>query len=433
MVKTRKVFGIAFLICVWQILFALLLAPNGARSENSPQPEGFVAKLAAKYDRLNEWDSDHYTRIIDQGYSMPEGRAWIRDDIHSGAANVMFFPGYPLASRYFKEATGIPTRVSMLIVSQLACWIFWVYVLLILLNAGVSRRGLQVSLFLILIHPAAFYLVMGYTESTFLAALLGFIYWSDRLAEKSTGRGVIITAAQAFVMGITRIVSFAAAPYPMIAAITHRHTDLKQILASKLRNYFIPIALGAFAILGTALYFNFLNRRFGDWTLYFKLEEIGWGNHREWLAVINPLSYIPRFFFEDTRSSINRLSNLSVVMFFYYLWKQEKRRTDSIKRIGLYFTAFFLYYIPITGKAAAEMDSMVRYNFPSTILLALCLGMILSQQEAVSQPLLKNIWSNIFRDPKTQKIRWGLAFGAFVVFAIQVSNIYRFLRGGWIA
>lgn len=395
-IKTRTVCLIAFLICVWQILFALVLTPN-------------VGGLAAKYDKLNEWDSDHYTRIVEHGYSMPEGRAWVRDDIHSGAANVMFFPGYPLASRYFKEATGIPTRVSMLLVAQLACWAFWIYLFFILLDAGATRRGLSVAVFLILIHPAAFFLVMGYTESTFLAALLGFIYWSKR-------KGVlawIAAALHGFVISFTRIVSFAAAPYPALTRYS-RNRPLRSSIA--------PLALGVFAISGTFFYFGFLKQHFGDWGLYFKLEEIGWGNHRQWLAIINPLSYIPRFFFEDTRSSINRLSNLSIVLFFYYLWKEEKHRNDTWKRLGLYFTAFFLYFIPITGKAAAEMDSMVRYNLPSTILLALCLGMILPEQSG-----------SFFRDPSTKKIRWGRAFGALVVFAIQVSNIYRFLRGGWIA
>ena len=407
--KTRNVFGIAFLICFWQILFAFLLTPN--------------LDIAARYDRFNEWDSNHYNRIIDQGYSMPEGRDWIRADIHSGAANVMFFPGYPLASRYFKVLTGIPTRLSMLIVAQLACWIFWVYFLLILLQAGATRRGLTLAVFLILIHPAAFYLVMGYTESTFLAALLGFIYWSKKWASESASMTpskstatlkLVVTwlavVPHALVMGFTRIVSFAAAPYPTLIRYLSRRALLGTLAA---------MALGVIAICGTAFYFNFLRQRFGDWTLYFKLEEVGWGNHRQWLAVINPLSYIPRFFFEDTRSSINRLSNLSVVVFFAYLWKQEKNRTDWPKRLGLYFTAFFLYYIPITGKAAADMDSMVRYNLPSTVLLALCLGMITTEQA--------------FVNPATGKIRWGRAFGAFLIFAIQVSNIYRFLRGGWIA
>ena len=417
-IKPRVVCAIALLISLWQILFALVLTPN-------------VGGLAAKYDKLNEWDSDHYTRIVDQGYSMPEGRPWVRDDIHSGAANVMFFPGYPLASRYFKMATGLSTRVSLLLVSQLACWAFWTYLLLILLNAGVGRRGLQVAVFLVLIHPAAFYLVMGYTESTFLAALLGFIYWSDRLARKDMGRSErvlswFIAAAHGFVMSFTRIVSFAAAPYAAVAKHT-LSSDSKAAGKSwktfgSPQSYIAPLALGVFAICGAGFYFYFLQQRFGSWNLYFKLEEIGWGNHRQWLAIINPLSYIPRFFFEDTRSSINRLSNLSVVLFFVYMWKQEKKRDDTLKRFGLYFTAFFLYYIPITGKAAAEMDSMVRYNFPSYILLSLCLAMTLSEQTG-----------SFFRDPTTKKILWGRALGAFVVFVIQVSNVYRFLRGGWIA
>lgn len=406
-----KWLGLGLLLCLWQLMLALLLAPS-------------EAGRPSRYDHLNEWDSDHYVRIIDHGYSMPEGRQLEPKDIHSGAANVMFYPGYPLASRWVKETFHLETRVATLVVAQVSCWAFWSYFLLILGQFGVRRRALILPVFLILIHPAVFYLVAGYTESLFLVGLLGYIFWSGRFAEKAGKSGVarvltwLLAAIHGFVMSFTRIVSFSAALYPAFAQWAAEKLPLSlESLKSRWKTFVLPLILGFFAICGTILYFGFLQKRFGQWNLYFKLEEVGWGNHRQWLAVINPLSYLPRLFFEDTRTSINRLSNLSLLFMFVFAWRLERKRTDSIKRLGLYFTAFFLYFIPITGKAAAEMDSMVRYALPPYILLSLCFGILLSD--------------SAFALGKKPRLGWIFFF--LIIFGIQIGLAYRFLRGGWIA
>jgi hypothetical protein len=407
-----KWLGLALLLCLWQMMLALVLAPS-------------EAGRPSRYDHLNEWDSDHYVRIIDHGYSMPEGRELEPKDIHSGAANVMFYPGYPMASRWVKDAFHLETRIATLVVAQISCWAFWTYFLLILARFGVRGRALILPVLLILIHPAAFYLVAGYTESLFLVGLLGYIFWSGRFADEGkddAGKGAFsralawtLAAVHGLVMSCTRIVSFSAALYPAFA----KWAALKapRSLRSGWKTLVFPLLLGFFAICGTILYFAFLQERFGHWNLYFKLEEVGWGNHRQWLAVINPLSYLPRFFFEDTRTSINRLSNLSLLLMFFFAWKLERKRTDTIKRLGLYFTAFFLYFIPITGKAAAEMDSMVRYALPPYILLSLCFGVLLSD--------------GAFASGKKPRLGWTLFF--LIIFGIQIGLAYRFLRGGWIA
>ena len=59
-------------------------------------------------------------------------------------------------------------------------WIIW----------NVSSALQICAALLILAHPAAFFLVAGYSESLFLMALLGFVYWSS-----AEGRSAKILAA----------------------------------------------------------------------------------------------------------------------------------------------------------------------------------------------------------------------------------------------
>src|SRR6266478_1825937 len=64
-------------------------------------------------------------------------------------------------------------------------------------------------------HPAAFFLVAGYSESLFLMALLGFIYWSA--AEGSSAK--FWAAVHGIVMSATRIVGIVCAAFPLVHSV----------------------------------------------------------------------------------------------------------------------------------------------------------------------------------------------------------------------
>lgn len=367
--------GLSF--CLAQVLFLLVLAPQ------SPD-------LGSRYLRLNNWDSFHYQHIAEDGYKIPAGEIH-SNDIHEGRANVVFFPGYPMGARLVSRALSIPVPYALLLLAQLAAWAFWSYFFLVLKSHGVSRKRALLFGLMILFHPAAFFLVTGYTESLFLMGLLGFIYWSDRWTEGGGVLSWLLAAAHAFVMSLTRIVSFAAAIYP--------------ILKAKRRPITLALAalLGGFAVLGAVAFFWYCRNRFGHWDIYFQLEEIGWHNHRKYFAIINPLSYIPHFFFEDTVDSFNRLSVLITALMFLKFQK---------KSLALFAVAFFLFYIPLTGKAAANMDSMVRYTLPVFVLI-----LVAWAQSVLVLP----------------KRRWPYFAASVFGLLVQVWFAYRFLRGHWVA
>src|SRR5207249_8092520 len=68
---------------------------------------------------------------------------------------------------------------------------------------------------LILTHPAAFFLIAAYSESLFLMALLGFIYWSS-----AQGRASKVWAAlHGVVMSATRIVGIVCAAFPLVRSV----------------------------------------------------------------------------------------------------------------------------------------------------------------------------------------------------------------------
>jgi hypothetical protein len=175
--------------------------------------------------------------------------------------------------------------------------------------------------------------------------------------------------------------------------------------------------LGLFGISGAIVFFTYCHFHFHEWNLYFRLEETGWQNHRRWFAILNPLSYVPRFFFENTIDSLNRAAVLwtAIQLVFVFLGIFKGKPSLRWEAFCLYVVSFFLFYIPLTGKANANMDSMLRYTFPVFVLLLLTHARVLPEAEFSSN----------------QK-KWGLAL-AVLSLAFQIWCAYRFTHGHWVA
>src|SRR5260370_16702085 len=130
-------------------------------------------------------------------------------------SSVAFFPAYPAIAALFHDGFNIDTRTALLIVAHLAAWGFWSYFFLLCKRWNISAPLQVCGALLILTHPAAFFLIAGYSESLFLMALLGFIYWSSEEGRTSKAWA----ALHGVVMSATRIVGIVCAAFPFVLSL----------------------------------------------------------------------------------------------------------------------------------------------------------------------------------------------------------------------
>src|SRR5437016_3214367 len=163
----------------------LLLAPEGP--------------LSYRYTSLVQHDGYWFANIIDRGYQtiVPPINHKVME-----VSNVAFFPAYPALASFLRSVLRIDTETALLITAQLAAWGFWTYFFLFCERWEVSNALRFFGALAIAAHPAAFFLIAGYSESLFLMALIGFIYWSG-----AGGRVAKFWAAlHGIVMSATRLV-----------------------------------------------------------------------------------------------------------------------------------------------------------------------------------------------------------------------------------
>jgi hypothetical protein len=330
--------------------------------------------LAESYRSLYRWDAEWYGNIVAEGYHsrIPP----IKDDFgHS--CNVAFFPGFPLLAGALHYGLGLPIPHAVLLASQVACWGFWTYLLLLLADWGVPV-GLDLMIALaIAVHPAAFYLVTGYSESLFLLALVGFIYWTGR---RGAGSGVL-AAAHGFVLSATRIVGLPLAFYPLV------HTCVTELgkrpggLREKLSHCVRPAVITSMALLGGLAFFGYCQWRFGEWNLYLETQKAGWGIEPDYLIVLRLQIY--RVFLPAIVDGVpepHQLSQLAIpATMAYFLglvfidWRLTRRFPDSgwRQRVGFYVAAWIMFYLSVCGLKNRAMASMLRYTLSVHLMLVL--------------------------------------------------------------
>ncbi|PYJ74669.1 MAG: hypothetical protein DME72_02110, partial [Verrucomicrobia bacterium] len=198
--STFKPLLAALLVTLMQIAMAVgLLAPEGS--------------LSYRYSTLVQHDSYWFMSIVDRGYQtiVPPIDHKVME-----VSNVAFFPAYPALASVLHYALHIDTGNALLITAQIAAWGFWSYFFLFCDRWNIAPTLQFFGALLIVAHPAAFFLIAGYSESLFLMALLGFIYWSsaEGLAAKIWG------GLHGIVMSATRIVGIVCAAFPLVCAIS---------------------------------------------------------------------------------------------------------------------------------------------------------------------------------------------------------------------
>src|SRR6266516_3883375 len=433
----RPLAAVLLLTAVQLALAVGLLAPEGTLSD--------------RYLTLIQHDSFWFMNIVDRGYQtiVPPVDHKVME-----VSNVAFFPAYPVIASLFRYGLNIDTGTALLIVAQLAAWGFWSYFFLFCKRWNISPALQICGSLLILTHPAAFFLIAGYSESLFLMALLGFIYWSS-----AQGRAAKFWAAlHGIVMAATRIVGIVCAAFPVVRSVFANvlarsfpsdelgASPAAQTWRSMLRSWAslreprrlfhqhaMAIGLMVVAILGALSFFVYCHLRWGHWDIYMLTQAAGWGIVPDYLAVFRPSSYrwlVPALNnpTEASQMSMTLGALLFVGIAFCELSFALRRarsaasrwRNELSIRAGVYFCAAAIYYVSVSGVACVDMESMLRYEFCVHALIVLALLNYLRQ----------------FYMPPMFIRAFGIAAVALISAAglsVQGWYVWNFTRGNWVA
>ena len=378
-------------------------------------PEG---PLSYRYSTLVQHDSYWFANIVDRGYDTilpPMARKMME------VSNVAFFPAYPAIAGMLHHWVGLSTYDALLVTAQAAAWGFWSYFFLFCDRWNVRPMLQLCGALTILAHPTAFFLIAAYSESLFLMALLGFVYWST--AEGRGAKG--IAAAHGILMSATRIVGLVCAVFPVIHAVFTGGWNRLSNVRGWFRQYSAPVALSAVAMLGALGFFGYCLFRWGRWDLYMITQETGWAVLPDYLAVFKPSSYrwhIPSA--DDATTASQMIMTLGALLFVLVAAFEaifaRRLRTRWQTRVGLYACAFLTYFIAVSGVASVQMESMLRYQFCAHALIVLALLHFLAQ----------------FRNPPVPFRLAGMATAVLfwpAGLSLQGWYVFNFTRGGWVA
>jgi hypothetical protein len=412
-----------FLTALQLVMAVGLLAPEGPASY--------------RYSTLIQHDSHWFMNIVDRGYHTIFPPA---DHKVMEVSNVAFFPAYPAIAALLRRGFNIDAGTALLIVAQLAAWGFWSYFFLLCRRWRVSPALQVCGALLIVAHPAAFFLIAGYSESLFLMTLLGFIYWSS--AQGRTAR--TCAALHGIVMSATRIVGIVCAAFPVVQSVCAKGWKGLRGPRAWFRQYGAAIGLMIAATLGALGFFLYCQLRWGRWDIYMLTQAAGWGIVPDYLAVFRPSSYrwlIPALNnpIEASQMSMTLGALLFVGIALCELLVALRRarrlssrklsesrptatwgRTNWATRVGIYFCAAAIYYISVSGVACVVMESMLRYEFCVHALIVLALLNYLRQ----------------FRTPPMFVRAFGGAAVALITAAglgVQGWYVWNFTRGYWVA
>lgn len=370
------------------------------------------------YSHLYQWDSKWYAHIVENGY-----RSTIPPTSQNPQlSNVAFFPGYPIVVRAAQTLFNLPTPHTLLLTAQLACWGFWTYLVLFFQRWQVSSRLALSGIAAILAYPASFFLVAGYSESLFLMALLGFLYWTNY--DQFSSRFLAIV--HGFVMSATRIVGLPLALCLPFGFWVTSYTSGSNNLYQWLRNSRVYLLISSISALGSLLFFAFCYLEFGEWDLYMQTQLAGWAIQPDYLAIFDPKIYL---LFINTSGLVTFLSRLlvPVTMALFLIswlteWKLAKLLPENswITRVRFYFGGWLIFYISVSGLSSIQLQSMSRYILCVHVMLVLAIVHLLS----AVQPLPRIYQAGI---------TFLLIFFVTTSFIIQSKLIYIFTQGKWVA
>ena len=374
--------------------------------------------IADRYSALVQHDSYWFMNIVDRGYQtvLPPIDHKVME-----ISNVAFFPAYPAIAASIRKIFNISTGAALLITAQLAACGFWAYCFLFWKRWKVAPSLQICGTLLVLANPAAFFLIAGYSESLFLMALLGFIYWST--AEGRTAK--VLASLHGVIMSATRIVGIVCAGFPVVRSVFQTGWRGLRNPLNWLRENRAAVGLTFVAACGGIAFFVLCQLRWGHWDLYMRTQAAGWGIVPDYLAVVRPESYrwlVPAL---NDPTEVSQLSMtlgavLLVAIAICELIPPIRRKAGLPLRAGIYFCAVTIYYLSVSGVACVDMESMLRYEFSVYALIVLAFMNFLRQ----------------FRMPPMWVRAFGMAAVALVSAAglcVQGWYVWNFTRGHWVA
>src|SRR5216117_2577522 len=401
----------ALLVTLMQIAMAVgLLAPDGP--------------LSYRYSSLIQHDSYWFMNIVDRGYQtiVPPINHKVME-----VSNVAFFPAYPAIAAVLRYGLRFDTDSALLITAQMAAWGFWSYFFLFCVRWNLSPTLQFFGALSILAHPAAFFLIAGYSESLFLMALLGFIYWSSADGRAAKALAVL----HGIVMSATRIVGLLCASFPVVRSVFAKGWRGWRGPLAWFHDHASAIGLTFAATLGALTFFVCCQLRWGHWDIYMLTQAAGWGIIPDYLAVFRPSNYrwlVPALNNPTEASQMSMtLGALLLIGIAFCEISVALGRTRSARwanglptRAGIYFCAAAIYYLSVSGVACVDMESMLRYEFCVHVLIVLALLNYLRQ----------------FRMPPMFVRAFGIAAVALITAAglsVQGWYVWNFTRGNWVA
>src|SRR6266568_7532117 len=381
-----------------------LLAPNGP--------------LSYRYTSLVQHDGYWFANILDRGYQtiVPPINHKVME-----VSNVAFFPAYPALASLFRSIFRVDTETALLVTAQLAAWGFWTYFFLFCERWKLSTSLRFFGALAIAAHPAAFFLIAGYSESLFLMALIGFIYWSS--SESRAAK--ILAALHGIAMSATRIVGIPCAAFPVVHNLFSKGWSALRNPRRWLGNYGSAVAVMIAAIFGAISFFIYCQWRWGRWDMYMLTQSAGWNIEPDYLAVFRPSNYrwlLPQLNDPTQMSQMSMTVGALLLLAIpvVELIPAVRRQTEWTARIGIYFCAAVIYYISVSGVASLDMESMLRYEFCVHALIVLAFLHFLRQ----------------FRLPPLPLRVFGIAAAVLISalgLCVQGWYVWNFTRGNWVA
>jgi hypothetical protein len=371
---------------------------------------------------LCKWDGEWYASIARLGYITTIPPTFQEPEI----SNVGFFPAYPMLARGLARLIGIPIEDALPLLS-IACAILVSFSL-----HSILKNEKQVSRFvryLILVaYPATFYLFVSYSESLYLAAMLGGISLlldEERLKNITPLLMVIVSG---FILGATRLTGFVIPSFIFAGAF----------LFSKRAKITGPTALHLFfSVTGILSFFIFCAVKFGHWNLYFQQLAIGWYKEFSPLKALNLLLTLPEGPW-TTQGLITNSRTLSWIVVTSILllcsyasiravitarFSYLTRNRGEFLRCFLVFGAFAHFLIVICGDTGPwdHWGNGLRYSLPTVFLLAVA---------------WRDEWTPKFIRSSAVGRRAALVLLALILgylFSIQVEYLDRFIRNEWVS
>ena len=374
--------------------------------------------LSFRYDTLIQHDSHWFANIVDRGYgtTLPPSSPKMME-----VSNVAFFPAYPALAALLRYGLHLSTYDALLIAAQTAAWGFWSYFFLFCNRWNISPLLQFFGALAVVSHPTAFFLVAGYSESLFMMALLGFMYWSS--AEGRTAK--FLALLHGFAMSATRIVGIPCAAFPVVRVVVEKGWRGLREVRFWPERFGPAVALWLGAILGAVSFFIYCLVRWGRWDLYVLTQQTGWGIAPDYLAVFKGESFqwlVPAL--KDPTQASQMATTLGgvllVAVVLCELLPVVRRNATWRTRLGFYFCGAIIYYVSLSGVACVKMESMLRYEFCLHALIVLAFVHFLHQLRP---------------PPRLVRALGMAAIGLLSAAGLSVQGwyVWNFTRGNWVA